>query len=41
MIILIGEILVAVIALLWLNFHFKNIENKLDIVINMLSKKKK
>ena len=41
MIILIGEIVVAIIVLLWINFHFKNIENRLEMIYDMLSKKKK
>jgi len=34
------ELLVLFIVLLWLNFHIKYIENKLDIVIELLKKKK-
>jgi hypothetical protein len=41
MIFLIIQFVVAVIVLLWFSFHFKNIENKLDLIYDELSKKKK
>ena len=41
MIILILEIVVGIIVLIWINFNFKNIENKLDMIYEKLDKKKK